>query len=201
MYEMTTYLTEKPLGDILRTWAGAENVKTQPFVPGTRMRNDYEVTKNGLTFVVEFNGDSHYRDPTVILRDWTKAEISRKLGKIVVDIPYFVQLDELTFPHYFNDDFAINTTFPHGFVTTKMLPASFCPLGYNRAVHEIEHLPKEVTHDIMKSLETKAASLGVQQTYFRNSVVLETGEELAWENFVKKANEIHNNQFIYIHPL
>jgi hypothetical protein len=201
MYEMTTYLTEKPLGDILRAWAGADNVKTQPFVPGTRMRNDYEVTKNGITFVVEFNGDSHYRDPTVILRDWTKAEISRKLGKVVVDIPYFVQLDELSFPHYFNDDFAISTSFPHGFVTTKMLPASFCPLGYNRAVHEMELLPKEVSRTIMKSLESKASSLGALNTYFRNSVILEGGEEIAWEEFVSRANKVHNHKYTYTHPL
>jgi len=202
MYQMTTYISEKPLGDILRTWAGAENVTAQPLVCGTRMRHDYEVRKNGITYSVEYNGDGHYRDPNVIYRDWAKEELSKNIGRKVVQLPYFIQLTTETFKIFFDDDFEIETTFPHGFVATKMLPSSFCPLGYSRALADLEKMPQSVNTAVMDSLKIKAEQLGNDLVYFRNSVVIpETGEEVSWAEFVKRANDVHNNQYEYVRPL
>jgi hypothetical protein len=200
MYSMTTYLTEKPLGDILRAWAGAENVTAQPLVSGTRMRHDYEVRKDGITYSVEFNGDSHYRDPSVIFRDYTKEDLSKKLGRKVVQIPYFIQLNSETFKTFFGVDFDIETTFPHGFVATKMLPSSFCPLGYDRALYELKKHSKGVNADVMKSLEAKAEKLCNELVYYTNFIKVD-GKDMSWNDFVDESNLVHDNKYYYPHPL
>ena len=196
MFNMTTYLTEKTLGNILRSWAGDDNVKAESLVVGTRLRHDYEVKKDGITYVVEFNGDSHYRDANVIFRDWVKYELSTKIGKKVVQIPYFIQLNTETFKIFFDADFEIETTYPHGFVATKMLPSSFCPIGYERALKDLEMMPSNVNKDVMDSLEIKANKLGNKWVYYTNHV-----DGMPWEEFVDKANVVHNNKYIYPHPL
>jgi len=202
MYKLTEYITEKTVGEILRAWAGDENVTPQARVTGTRMRHDYEVRKGGKTYIIEYNGDQHYRDPNVILRDLAKADISKRMGKIVVEIPYFIQLTTETFKVFFGEKFEIETTFPHGFIASKMLPSSFCPIGYNRAVIELGLMPPKVVSDVMKSLEEKAALLGDNWTYFRNSVNIAEGEnEISWKEFVDRSNVVHNNAYTYVHPL
>jgi hypothetical protein len=202
MYSLTEYITEKTLGNILVAWAGEENVKFQPMLTGTRMRHDFEVKKDGVTYSVEFNGDSHYRDPSVIYRDWVKEEISKNFGRKVVQIPYFIQLNTETFKIFFDADFEIETTYPHGFVATKMLPASFCPLGYNRALADLQKMPASVQADVMASLKIKAEKLGDPWVYHINHIDLpETNERISWGEFVKRANLVHDNVYEYVHPL
>ena len=43
--------------------------------------------------------------------------------------PYWVQLDSTTLWHYFGLEAEIEQSFPHGFITTKLFPASFCVLS------------------------------------------------------------------------
>lgn len=200
MYKMTTYLTEKPLGDILRSWAGDENVIPQPIVLGTRMRHDYVVRKDGVTYAVEFDGDSHYRDPIVIFRDWIKDRTAAELGMKVVRIPYFIQLDSETFKVLFGVDFDIETTYPHGFVAAKFLPASFCPKGYERALYDLDRHSAKVNSAVSASLIDKANKLGDSWVYFKNSVTVD-GEDIPWDEFVSRANEVHDNKYTYTHPL
>ena len=52
--------------------------------------------------------------------------------------PYWVQLDNFTLKHYFDLDAKIEQSFPHGFITTKLFPASFCELGIKRFRAEID---------------------------------------------------------------
>lgn len=214
MYTVTGYLTEGKLYGILAAWAGAENVKREVVVPGTRMKNDFEVLHLGITWVVEFDGDLHYRDPNVIHRDKVKDDISRKLGKVVIRIPYFVQLDTETFLAFFfprglqcDDIFEIETDFPHGYHTTKFLPSSYCPIGYGRLLFEFERFPESVRKAIRDSLEVKCSQLGEHLTYHINHI--QTGEfdedgdrvMISHAEFVRKSREVHGDRYEYPHPL
>jgi hypothetical protein len=163
---VTGYLTEQKLRPILEEWAGADNVFTQVKLDGTRMRYDYVVERNGRKIAVEFDGDSHFRDANVIQRDRAKDLAWNGLGHKVVRIPYFVQLNTSTFLSLFGEQFEIDTDFPQGFVTTKILPASFCPLGYRRAQEVIKLLDVSVQEEIDRSLADKAKKLPREFVYF-----------------------------------
>lgn len=155
-----TYLTEEMLGRILVLLSGAREVLQQPQVIGTRMRYDYRIMADGTPFFVEFDGDSHFRDANVVFRDRLKDMTSEKAGAKVVRIPYFVQLTTDTFKHFFGfaAPFTIETSFPHGFITSKMTPASFCMLGLDRYEKIITALPKNVSAAISSSLNKKIQS-------------------------------------------
>lgn len=156
------YLTESVLHQILTAFCesrGYPNPTAQVRLPGTRMSYDFEIVQNGKTVYVEFDGDQHYRDANVMYRDRLKDSSAAANGKGMVRIPYFVQLSRETFLHYFGEEFDISTSFPHGFHTTKMLPASFCPLGISRYTSELSGLPPAVTESIEESLRAKAKLL------------------------------------------
>ena len=159
---LDTYLTEGRLHGLLQEFCVSRGYATpiaQPPVPGTRMRFDFEIhTPSGNSYV-EFDGDSHYRDATVMYRDSLKQAFADSSGFRLVRVPYFVQLDSTVFEHYFLEPFDISTSFPHGFHTTKVLPASFCGLGLKRFYAELEALPRGVREAVWASLEAKALSL------------------------------------------
>lgn len=169
MFELTTYLTEKSLGDILRAWAGPENVTPQPMVLGTRMRYDYLVTLPNETLFVEFDGDSHFRDANVIFRDDAKDKIAATLGRRVIRIPYFIQLTTETFSFFFGEGFDVATSFPHGFIAHKMLPSSFCPLGYARARSILDDAPSGVREAVLLSLVNKTKTLPPAFVFFAHT--------------------------------
>lgn len=132
-------------------------IQRQAKVAGTRMRYDARMEYSGKVYMVEFDGDSHFRDANVIYRDNLKDAAMAQAGISVVRIPYFVQLDNDTFYALFGFDcpFSIRTDFPHGFITTKMLPASFCGLGVSRFKNVLKQLPEQVVQQIDKSLDEK----------------------------------------------
>lgn len=79
--------------------------------------------------IVEYDGDEHYRHSLKIKIDRAKDEIARKQGYRVVRFPYWIQLDAVTMKHYFGLEAQIAQSFPHGFIITKLFPASFCEVG------------------------------------------------------------------------
>lgn len=167
--KVSGYLTESKLHAVLSEWAGDTNVDTQVKVAGTRMRSDFEVRKDSTVYVVEFEGDTHYRDANVVYRDNLKARIQEGEGKKVVKIPYFVQLTSQTFEHFFGIKFDIESDFPHGFITTKVLPASFCPIGHAAAKAIFDLLPDNVKADIVASLREKSKALPAQYVFYSPS--------------------------------
>jgi hypothetical protein len=76
-----------------------------------------------------FDGDEHYRNTLKIKNDREKDEMARCGGYRVVRIPYWVQLTSETLKHYFHLEAEIIQDFPHGFISTKVFPASFCELA------------------------------------------------------------------------
>jgi hypothetical protein len=111
---------------------------------------------------VEFDGDAHYRDSLKIKADVEKDELARAGGYKVVRVPYWVQLTGETLMHYFDLDADIAQSFPHGFITTKLFPASFCELGITRFQREINSLPAGVRNDVVESLRARADEHGIE---------------------------------------
>jgi len=116
----------------------------------------------GIVTVVEYDGDEHYRHSMKIKADKSKDEIARKQGYSVVRFPYWIQLDGLTLKHYFGLEAQIEQTFPHGFITTKLFPASFCELGIKRFQAELLALPESVRKAVIASLRQRVAEHGAE---------------------------------------
>jgi hypothetical protein len=79
-----------------------------------------------------------------------------------VRFPYWVQLTTETLCHYCGLDAQVVQDFPHGFIVTKIFPASFCELGVERFRGELEQLPEGVRVAVIKSLQDRAKEHGRQ---------------------------------------
>lgn len=130
MTRIEGYLTEIKLAVAMKEIVGDDQwLGTELCVNSTRRRWDMGFLRDGKRTVVEFDGDSHYRDTIVIRSDNEKDAVASSEGTTVVRIPYWVQLSSTTFRHFFGFDADIEQDFQHGFITTKVFPASFCELG------------------------------------------------------------------------
>jgi hypothetical protein len=127
------FLTERKLASALQQlvsdrWAGG-----QVLLPGSRRRFDMAFRDSDSTVLVEYDGDDHYRDSMKIKADREKDEAAKQAGMRLVRVPYWVQLDATMAKHWFGLEATIDQSFPHGFITTKLFPASFCELGEARS--------------------------------------------------------------------
>lgn len=163
MIEIEGYLVQHKLEDALRTivgmdqWCGREIVLT-----GTRKRWDMAFRAGGQVTVVEFDGDEHYRNSLKIRDDRAKDEIAAAEGLKVVRFPYWIQLTTETLRHFFGLDAVVTQNFPHGFITTKLFPASFCEQGVNRFTRELDSLPSGVREAVVKSLYERVDEYGAE---------------------------------------
>lgn len=156
------YLTESKLSAALQRLLPDGWLGDQVHVEGSRYRWDMSFQTDGTVTVVEYDGDEHYRHSLKIRADRAKDEIARKQGCRVVRFPYWIQLDNLTLKHYFDLEAQIEQSFPHGFITTKLFPASFCELGIERFRAELLALPGSVRDGVIVSLRQRVAEHGLQ---------------------------------------
>ena len=129
---------------------------------GSRHRWDMAYQCGESITVVEYDGDEHYRHSLKIKIDRAKDEAARTQGSGVVRFPYWVQLDSTTLRHYFGLEAEIEQTFPHGFITTKLFPASFCELGIERFRTELLALPAVVRDAVIASLRERVEEHGLE---------------------------------------
>ncbi|MFC1896841.1 hypothetical protein ACFL0Q_09355 [Thermodesulfobacteriota bacterium] len=156
------YLTERKLAEALAHITGDAWLGKQVKVPGTRMRWDMAFSHESSTLVVEYDGDEHYRNSIKIKGDMAKDQAARDLGYSVVRFPYWVQLDTCTLGHFFGLGATIVQDFPHGFITTKLFPASYCELGVERFARELDGLPSHVQAAVTQSIQDRAVDHGVE---------------------------------------
>src|SRR3989442_7978645 len=97
-----------------------------------------------------------------IKADQEKDVLASENRMRLVRIPYWVQLDNIMATHWFGLEANIEQSFPHGFITTKLFPASFCELGVVRFRRELDSLPAQVRHAVVASLRDRAAEHGVE---------------------------------------
>jgi hypothetical protein len=157
-----SYLTELKLAAALQqlvceAWAGG-----QVSLPGSRRRFDMAFRSGGTTVLVEWDGPEHYRDSLKIRADRQKDELAAANGMRLVRVPYWVQLDRVMARHWFGLEAEIEQTFPHGFITTKLFPASFCELGVARFRLDLESLPAAVREAVVVSLHKWVAEYGIE---------------------------------------
>jgi len=118
----------------------------------------YEI--NNEVTIVEFDGDAHYRDPLKIKVDHEKDMVANELVYQVIRIPYWVQLTNETLGFYFGLKANVIQDFPHGFISTKLFPASYCEMGIKRFEEELYSLPSAVKDAVIKSLRERIAEHG-----------------------------------------
>ena len=157
------YLVQSKLEHALQAIVGAGNWKGREVrLPTGRWRWDMSCQAGDRAMVVEFDGDEHYRNTLKIQVDEQKDRIAAEYGYHVVRIPYWVQLTTETLLHYFGLSANIHQDFPHGFITTKVFPASFCELGILRFEQELYSLPASVREAVVLSLRARANEHGAK---------------------------------------
>jgi hypothetical protein len=132
------------------------------FVAKTEYRWNMAYEIDGKVTVVEFDDDEHYRHSLQIKRDRAKDEIAKTQNYRVVRFPYWIQLDNLTLKHYFGLEAQVEQSFPHGFITTKFFPASFCELGVERFRAELLAIPVSVREAVVSSLQERIEEHGLR---------------------------------------
>lgn len=163
MIEIKGYLLQKKLENALRQIVGDEAWRGRELkVPDSRRRWDMAYEVDGQMTVVEFDGDAHYWNSLKIKIDAEKDAVAQDLGYKVVRIPYWVQLTTETLRHYFGLDEQIQQNFPHGFIATKIFPASYSELGIERFERELGSLPKAARIAIEESLRNRAKEHGAE---------------------------------------
>lgn len=163
MIKIEGYLTQGKLEAALqeivgdRAWRGREIV-----VPGSRRRWDMAYEIKNHTTVIEFDGDEHYRNSLKIKIDGEKDAVAAQLGYVVVRFPYWVQLTTETLQHFFGLSHHIAQDFPHGFITTRVFPASFSELGVERFAKELKALPSATQESVVQSLRDRVKEHGAK---------------------------------------
>jgi hypothetical protein len=160
-FRVEGYLTERKLADILSVLAPS-GFATQFRVDGHNYRWDIKYEREREWVVVEYNGDEHYRNSLVIRADRSKARLASEHGFRTVSFPYWLQLDSFTLRHFFGFEEQIVQDFPHGFITTKLFPASFCELGIQRFREEIFCLPLRLREPVLQSLRDRGEEYGIE---------------------------------------
>ena len=157
------YLTQQKLSALLREALKDKYdlfMEERKVAGKPRCRWDMYMTfSNGREIAVEFDGDQHYRDTLVMKLDLEKENLADEAGIEVVRIPYWVQLTDDTAKHYFGDIFNgihIEQDYPHGFIKSKVFPASYCALGVERFMAELHDLPYDIFVEILMNLFDRA---------------------------------------------
>ena len=156
------YLTESKLAKALKELLPDRWLGDQVGVANGRQRWDMSCQLDSIITVVEYDGDEHYRHSIKIKGDRAKDEIAKTQNYRVVRFPYWIQLDSLTLKHFFGLEAQVEQSFPHGFITTKLFPASFCELGIERFRAELRALPLSIREAVISSLRERVAEHGLQ---------------------------------------
>ena len=187
-YSYNGYLTEDKLYTLLSSIVYPNNIQREVTVPGTRYRSDFLINYQSKKYIVEFYGDSHFRDPDVIFQDNEKIKIWNKYNRQVLTIPYFIQLDSDIWCLLFKSKITgLKIDYPHGFIDKKArLPSSFCPLGYELFLGYIKSLIDanyiRCLYKIIKSLKEKEATKKCEFIYFDNNLINYISNLLDFDN-------------------
>lgn len=172
------YLTQSKLAEIIEN-----NIDVKCFQEFPNRNRDYELMRkywiektnkkfdiafefNWKLFLVEFDWILHYNNINTIENDFRlRKEYSNREDIVLVEIPFFVQLDKETSKHYFWVEFnnfkywkKDLSKYKHWFISDyaiqECLPANFIILWLKRMKYEIDNLPEKVRNDIMNSLNS-----------------------------------------------
>jgi len=161
-YMENLYLNEEKLGEFLSAIFGKSAVEKHPHIKLDEkiFKPDYRV---GNTFF-EFDGFRHFSNPSNMLRD---LNLNIKTNYSVIQIPYFIQLDNFYQNYIFEELLDIKNfksiefiNYPHGFCSKKIVyPAAFCSWGVRLFVgylnlednNYIEHITKPILRSLFEA--------------------------------------------------
>lgn len=161
--EKSNYLTENLLNKFLIDRFDGEIIIRNKKVSesNVRLRPDFQLPR--LKLIIEFNGYQHYTLSKTIINDDIKTKCYTRLGYTIINIPYFVQLDNRIVKFLF-DSYNTKTNefnkYPHGFIDKKAaLPSDFCELGQKRFLHDLNNF-SIIRKEIVNSLKDKISETG-----------------------------------------
>jgi hypothetical protein len=161
-----SYLTEDRLYEVLCAIFGTNKVSRQVKLEAKNgkvpnLRFDFAI-KSNKTILIEFDGATHYRDVNVQTCDTLKERLCLDLNLSLIRIPYWLQLDNIMFEHFFGHKleklgFTLNVEFPHGFVDSKAtLIGDFNYYGLARFKRELKSLPKYVKKAVIETISNRS---------------------------------------------
>lgn len=156
------YLTEDKLASVLQVLLGPRWLGRQSKSGKGKSTWDMAYVVDGVITAVEYDGDDHYCNTLKIKADREKTAFASANGIRLIRIPFWVQLTTSTLAHYFQMHADVVQTFPHGFITTKCFPASFCELGVERFRGELAALPSAVRAAVIESLKDRVIDYGTE---------------------------------------
>ncbi len=131
------YLTEDKLAEHLKAIFPDEVIIRNKKIQGLSCngRPDFYIPSKKL--IVEFDGNRHYQQATVILKDREKERIYTEAGLKVVRIPYFIQWCSELVKQEFGIDIEIVQEYPHGFIDENaILPCDFNEMGVQKFIDD-----------------------------------------------------------------
>lgn len=209
---MSTYLTEKTLGEFLKIAYPNENwIYNERFhIPNTeekhRFKPDY--CCHNLKLCVEFDGADHYMKTSVIQADNKKDGILKELGYTIIRIPYFIQLTTNSIKYFFDLDIELNYNFKHGFISHGViLPSCFCEQGIWKFKDFVTNLmiekektqeAEEIYNQIKESLCTKIGSHKLpEKEAILNTIPTQLLSTFKFKKFnhdsIHNMNKVHSN--------
>lgn len=171
------YLTEEKLGKLLSEIFEGEEVLEQYIIKGRSHKFRVDFFIPGLKMVVEFNGNLHYQKSKVLVRDLALREHCVENGLTLVEVPYWLQIDDRVFHLLFglkltekfvDNKIQFEVSYRNGFISKDcVLPADFSVDGWNRFWREYDSLARHpdfeyfsVLQNVFDSLADKIDSLG-----------------------------------------
>lgn len=151
------YILEDDIGNFLPIIYKKATIIHNKQFEDTKFRPDYVIKEEKL--IVEYDGPRHFTLAKTVLDDDRKDIVYQQYNYRIIRIPYFIQLHSNTIKHFFNVELAPYNSFPHGFISDKViLPGDFCLYGLNKYSLLLDRLSKdcpEVVNDINLSLNDK----------------------------------------------
>lgn len=108
-----------------------------------------------IKIAIKLKEPKHYIEPAEVIKNDEDRWTANKSDYKVVEIPYFMQLNDESFCHYFGREphNRILTDEVHGFDDPSLIPpANFCSMGVNNFMKELGELPQELFGDVYDSL-------------------------------------------------
>lgn len=161
--QISGHLTEEKLAKAIQVLVGPRWLGCQVNTGRGKSTWDMAYALDGSTVAVEYDGPDHYRNTLKIKADGEKNDFATANGIRLIRVPFWVQLTTSTLAHYFQFNARVEQNFPHGFITTKYFPASFCELGIERFRAELDALPADVKTAVVSSLADRVKDHGVER--------------------------------------
>ena len=151
------WLQEDTLLPIIKEIYKTDNISVTKYlkIPGLRTYPDFLLENEKI--IIEFQGYHHFTKKEVVYRDNYKRNFHLFSGYKLIEIPYFIQLDEDVTEKLFGIRKDFSNGFPHGFLHPKLsLPGDFCKIGYERYKNLLEFYGEKIQKDILSSLQMRA---------------------------------------------